>query len=103
MSSDVRIDELLEAYNEAERYAGRMEAALEQIRAACKLLQPTGYKGDATLDLINHLATVKDDRKRIFTHAPPVAARYSRETEDRGYGPEHVIMVKAPNGQSKQG
>lgn len=84
---DARLDDLIEANKEAERYAGKMERALERIATVCRLVRsaPVPIKESevqaailamdalAALDVIEGLAVVRDDRRRIApldTYAP---------------------------------
>ncbi len=70
---DARLKDLIDANKEAERYAGRMETALERIATVCRLARHAEI--DATefvcvLDLIQGLSMVKDDRRSIGKYGP---------------------------------
>lgn len=74
---DVRLDDLLLAYNECERYAGKMEATLELILETCCLALRIEDLGSlpyenlrGALRIIEGLAQVRDDRRKIYAHAP---------------------------------
>lgn len=78
---DARIDDLIEANKEAERYAGDMERALENIRSVCLIARKAGSVGEGddgelaetlyeAINLIHTLALVRDSRKQIATYAP---------------------------------
>jgi hypothetical protein len=63
---DARLGDLLEAHKEAERYAAKMENALDHIRLVCRLAvacEPSDV--GEVLSLIVCLARVKDDRTTI--------------------------------------
>lgn len=63
---DARLDDLLEAGREAERYAAKMENALDHIKLVCRLAvgcEPSDVA--EVLSLIVCLARVKDDRTTI--------------------------------------
>lgn len=77
---DARLKDMIDANKEAERYAGKMERALERVLAVCQLVKNARHSHDtvlagerdafAALDIIEGLAMVKDDRKRIAPYAP---------------------------------
>ena len=59
-------DELLRAQlqaREADRYAAKMERALEHIRHIAKLAVMAGVGCDETMSVIESFTHVKDDRK----------------------------------------
>lgn len=69
--NDQRVLDLIEANKEAERYAGKMETALEHIVTVCRLGRyAERVELHSVLDLIGALAQVKDDRITVGKHAP---------------------------------
>lgn len=69
---DARLKDMIDANKEAERYAGKMEAALERIGETCHLALRIEELGSLPYDdlrkalhIIEGLVQVKDDRRTI--------------------------------------
>lgn len=74
---DARLKDMIDANKEAERYAGKLEQALERIGDTCCLALRIEELGSLPYDelrkalhIIEGLAQVKDDRRTIGRYAP---------------------------------